>query len=105
MMVDEIKEPYPDACPDYKKDMFKKLTTPGPLCDEEDIRDQPYCKKRPTNLQREPKTVLISFKSGHYKKVKGWWKGDSVWCHFHKASGGMLHVNKDEIEYMEDVND
>jgi len=45
--------------------------------------------------------TLISFESGHYKKVKGVWKGDSVWSHFHKESGGMIHVNKDKIEYME----
>ena len=45
--------------------------------------------------------TLIAFKSGHFKKIKGTWKGDSVWCHFLKASGGMVHINKDEIEYME----
>ncbi len=45
--------------------------------------------------------TLISFESGHYKKVKGDWAGDSVWTHFKKASGGMVHVNKDKIEYME----
>lgn len=49
----------------------------------------------------EEKTTLISFESGHYKTVKGEWKGDSVWCHFNKASGGMLHINKDKVEYME----
>ena len=47
------------------------------------------------------KTTLISFESGHYKKVRGEWKGDSVWCHFTKASGGMLHINKEKVEYME----
>ena len=45
--------------------------------------------------------TLISFESGHYKTVKGTWKGDSVWCHFIKESGGMLHINKDKVEYME----
>lgn len=45
--------------------------------------------------------TLISFKSGHYKKIKGTWKGDSVWAHFLKPDGGMVHVNKDEVEYME----
>lgn len=45
--------------------------------------------------------TLISFESGHYKKIKGTWKGDSVWCHFHKESGGMVHINKDKVEYME----
>jgi len=45
--------------------------------------------------------TLISFESGHYKKVTGEWKGDSVWCHFKKDSGGMLHINKDKVEYTE----
>lgn len=45
--------------------------------------------------------TLIAFESGHYKKVKGSWKGDSVWTHFHKEGGGMIHVNKDKVEYME----
>lgn len=49
--------------------------------------------------------TLISFRSGHYKKIKGAWKGDSVWCHFTKESGGMVHVNKEEIEYMETFGD
>lgn len=50
---------------------------------------------------KSEKVTLISFESGHYKKVRGEWKGDSVWCHFTKASGGMLHINKDKVEYME----
>lgn len=45
--------------------------------------------------------TLISFESGHYKKVRGTWKGDSVWTHFIKPNGGMVHVNKDKVEYME----
>ena len=49
--------------------------------------------------------TLISFESGHYKKVKGSWKGDSVWCHFQKIDGGMLHINKDKVEYMESFGD
>lgn len=48
-----------------------------------------------------PNETLISFKSGHYKVVRGTWKGDSVWMHFNKASGGMVHVNKAEVEYVE----
>ena len=48
-----------------------------------------------------PNTSLISFESGHYKKVTGTWKGDSVWTHFNKKSGGMVHVNKDKVEYIE----
>jgi len=45
--------------------------------------------------------TLISFESGHYKKVKGEWKGDSVWGHFFKEDGGMIHINKDKVEYIE----
>lgn len=46
--------------------------------------------------------VLISFESGHYKSLtNSEWKGDSVWGHFKKADGGMLHVNKDKVEYIE----
>ena len=45
--------------------------------------------------------TLVSFESGHYKKIIGKWKGDSVWCHFNKASGGMIHINKDKVEYIE----
>ena len=45
--------------------------------------------------------TLICFESGHYKKTKGEWKGDSIWCHFNKPDGGMLHINKDKVEYME----
>ena len=49
----------------------------------------------------KPDETLISFESGHYKKVIGKWKGDSVWTHFKKANGGMVHVNKEKVEYME----
>ena len=46
--------------------------------------------------------VLISFESGHYKSLKRCeWKGDSVWGHFKKADGGMVHLNKDKVEYIE----
>lgn len=44
---------------------------------------------------------LISFESGHYKTVVGKWKGDSVWTHFVKKDGGLVHVNKDKVEYIE----
>lgn len=46
-------------------------------------------------------THLISFESGHYKKVKGIWKGDSVWMHIAKTNGGVIHINKDKVEYVE----
>lgn len=49
----------------------------------------------------KPGETLISFESGHYKKVKGEWVGDSVWSHFRKDSGGIVHVNKDLVEYVE----
>lgn len=48
-----------------------------------------------------PNETLISFVSGHYKKINGKWAGDSVWSHFKKVSGGMVHVNKDKVEYVE----
>jgi len=49
----------------------------------------------------EQNESLVSFESGHYKSIKGSWKGDSVWCHFKKDSGGMVHINKDKVEYIE----
>ena len=49
----------------------------------------------------EPRETLISFESGHYKKVTGEWKGDAVWMHIKKDSGGMVHINKDKVEYAE----
>lgn len=49
--------------------------------------------------------TLVSFESGHYKKVRGEWKGDSVWTHFVKPDGGMVHINKDKVEYMETFGD
>jgi len=49
----------------------------------------------------KPGETLIAFESGHYKKAPGFWKGDSVWAHFIKPDGGMIHVNKDKVEYME----
>ncbi len=52
---------------------------------------------------REPKETLISFESGHYKKVKGYWKGDSVWTHFIKENGKMVHINKEKVEYLEEL--
>ncbi len=49
----------------------------------------------------KPKENLVSFESGHYKKIYGTWAGDSVWCHFKKEGGGMVHLNKAKIEYIE----
>lgn len=45
--------------------------------------------------------TLVSFESGHYKVITGVWKGDSVWMHFYKENGGMVHINKDKVEYCE----
>ncbi len=52
---------------------------------------------------KEPKKTLISFESGHYKTVTGNWKGDSVWTHFIKSNGKMVHINKDKVEYLEEL--
>lgn len=49
--------------------------------------------------------TLIAFESGHYKKVKGKWVGDSVWTHFTKDGGGIVHVNKCKVEYIETFED
>lgn len=49
--------------------------------------------------------ILVGFESGHYKKITGEWKGDSVWCHFKKDSGGMVHINKDKVEYVESFSE
>ena len=44
---------------------------------------------------------LVCFESGHYKSFQGTWKGDSVWVHFKKNNGAIIHMNKDKIEYIE----
>lgn len=49
----------------------------------------------------ENRENLVSFESGHYKKIVGQWKGDSVWAHFFKDYGGMVHINKEKVEYIE----
>ena len=45
--------------------------------------------------------ILISFKSGHYKSLEGSWDGDSVWGHFTRKDGAKIHVNKDQVEYIQ----
>jgi hypothetical protein len=52
---------------------------------------------------RAPSRTLVSFESGHYKKITGEWKGDSVWCHFQKPNGKRVHLNKEKIEYIEEL--
>ena len=52
--------------------------------------------------QKEEQTMLVSFESGHYKKVKGQWKGDSIWTHWIKSNGKAVHINKDKVEYYEE---
>jgi hypothetical protein len=49
----------------------------------------------------KPQKALVSFESGHYKTINGHWKGDSVWTHFRKLGGGMVHINKEKVEYIE----
>ena len=49
----------------------------------------------------KPGEILVSFISGHYKKIAGKWIGDSVGAHFEKDSGGVVHINKTEVEYIE----
>jgi hypothetical protein len=51
----------------------------------------------------EPQTMLICFESGHYKKVTGKWQGDSLWTHWKKPNGKCMHINKDKVEYYEEV--
>lgn len=49
-----------------------------------------------------PGETLISFESGHYKKTRLPWTGDTQWIHFRDPDTGHgLHVNKDLVEYME----
>lgn len=54
------------------------------------------------DLERN-QTMLISFESGHYKKIEGKWKGDSIWTHWIKPNGKGLHINKDKVEYYEEL--
>lgn len=54
------------------------------------------------DLDRE-QTMLVSFESGHYKKLVGKWKGDSVWTHWIKPNGKGIHINKDKVEYYEEL--
>ena len=51
----------------------------------------------------QPQTVLVSFESGHYKKLTGKWKGDSIWTHWEKPNGKTVHINKDKVEYYEEL--
>ena len=51
----------------------------------------------------EAKVFLIAFQSGHYKRVAGSWTGDSVWGHFKKEDGDMIHINRDKVEYIEEL--
>ncbi len=53
--------------------------------------------------KQEVKTILASFESGHYKKVTGTWEGDSVWTHIRKENGKLVHINKDKVEYYEEL--
>ena len=58
----------------------------------------------------KPQTVIVCFESGHCKKITGAWKGDKVnshvvtlWAEWEKPNGKIVHVNKDKVEYYEEV--
>jgi len=51
----------------------------------------------------EQQTMLVSFESGHYKKLIGKWKGDSQWTHWIKPNGKQVHINKAKVEYYEEL--
>ena len=53
--------------------------------------------------EADQQTMLVSFESGHYKKITGRWKGDSVWTHWIKPNGKQIHINKDKVEYYEEL--
>jgi len=55
------------------------------------------------NDEKKEQTVLVSFESGHYKKIVGQWKGDSIWTHWIKPNGKTVHINKDKVEYYEEL--
>jgi hypothetical protein len=54
-------------------------------------------------IKKDTTKTLISFESGHYKTVKGHWGGDSVWTHFIKENGKRVHINKEKVEYLEEL--
>ena len=53
----------------------------------------------------EKREHLFAFESGHYNKVTGEWKGDTMCTHMKKDSGGKVHINKDKVEYIETFSD
>lgn len=55
-----------------------------------------------TDVGRSQK-MLVSFESGHYKTINGCWKGDSQWTHWIKSNGKQIHINKNKVEYYEEV--
>lgn len=73
---------------------------------DKNILDRERFKDTPENLTHPPSvnsTVLVSFESGHYKKLEGKWKGDSIWAHWQKPNGKTVHINKDKVEYYEEL--
>lgn len=50
-----------------------------------------------------PHEILVSFESGHYKKIVGHWKGDSIWGHYYKENGKMVQINLSKVEYLEEL--
>ncbi len=49
--------------------------------------------------------VLVSFESGNYKKLIGNWASNSTWTqpHWEKSNGKYIHINKDKVEYYEEL--
>jgi hypothetical protein len=78
-----------------------------PRCHNERVRndtctDEDYkAKKEATKPQHQ--TFLVCFESGHYKKLHGKWKGDTIWTHWIKPDGKTIHINKDKVEYYEEL--
>ena len=50
-----------------------------------------------------PQAILVCFESGHYKELTGQWEGDSIWTHWIKSDGKRIHINKDKVEYYEEI--
>ena len=60
--------------------------------------------------EKKHQTVLFSFESDHAKKVTGEWKADiansafpSLWAKWIKPNGKTIHINKDKVEYYEEL--
>ena len=65
--------------------------------------DPGFFPDKPPMVGAGDKSILASFESGHYKKITGTWKGDSVWGHYYKSNGKMVHINLSKVEYLEEL--